>query len=196
MGFKSCALYVGNINGFGDRIGNTFVYTLANYELNEVNGVYVAGISSLRAAMNCLAALQSLSENSPGLQASTDVEKALVFQYIEWNQRFLQSKSDKAEQKKQLRILSTDLQNRTYLTGFAIKAVDFLIADSIKESLEIIDFKLLRTIRVENAKLGTIDYVHPDGTVVFRTSAEEKGKVILQLGTADARRALQAAKHV
>uniref|UniRef100_A0A0X3PMP5 tRNA-dihydrouridine(20) synthase [NAD(P)+]-like n=1 Tax=Schistocephalus solidus TaxID=70667 RepID=A0A0X3PMP5_SCHSO len=46
---------------------------------------------------------------------------------------------------------------------------------------EIIDFKLLRTIRVENAKLRTTDFVHPDGTVVFRTSAEEKGKVILQL---------------
>uniref|UniRef100_A0A0X3PRK6 tRNA-dihydrouridine(20) synthase [NAD(P)+]-like n=1 Tax=Schistocephalus solidus TaxID=70667 RepID=A0A0X3PRK6_SCHSO len=61
---------------------------------------------------------------------------------------------------------------------------------------EIIDFKLLRTIRVENAKLRTTDFVHPDGTVVFRTSAEEKGKVILQLGTADAKRALQAAKHV
>ncbi|KAL7054642.1 hypothetical protein AAHC03_025909 [Spirometra sp. Aus1] len=192
--------------------------------------------------------------------ASTDLEKALVFQYLEWNQRFLQSKTDKAEQRKLLRILSADLQGRTYLTGFVLKAIDFLIADSIKELLtqltfeekegicevlrwythvqrqapnlpyisfqrfvlapmvrvsthpmrllalrygatyvyteEIIDFKLLRTTRVENAKLGTVDFVHPDGTVVFRTSAEEKGKVILQLGTADAKRALEAAKRV
>nr|CDS33448.1 tRNA dihydrouridine synthase 2 [Hymenolepis microstoma] len=61
---------------------------------------------------------------------------------------------------------------------------------------EIIDFKLIRTTRFENEALGTIDYVHADGTVVFRTSAEEKGKVILQLGTADAKRALIAARKV
>ncbi|VUZ52463.1 unnamed protein product [Hymenolepis diminuta] len=61
---------------------------------------------------------------------------------------------------------------------------------------EIIDFKLLRTTRFENEVLGTVDYVHADGTVVFRTSPEEKGKVILQLGTADAKRALLAAKKV
>uniref|UniRef100_A0A0X3PNH1 Eukaryotic translation elongation factor 1 epsilon-1 n=1 Tax=Schistocephalus solidus TaxID=70667 RepID=A0A0X3PNH1_SCHSO len=85
--------------------------------------------------MDCLSALRTLSKDSPSLQASTDLEKALVFQYLEWNQRFLQSKSDKSEQKKLLRILSTDLQNRTYLTGFVFKAIDFLIADSIKESL-------------------------------------------------------------
>lgn len=44
--------------------------------------------------------------------------------------------------------------------------------------------------------LGTIDHVHSDGTVVFRTSPEERGKVILQLGTADAKRALLAAQKV
>ncbi|KAM7534154.1 hypothetical protein Aperf_G00000109723 [Anoplocephala perfoliata] len=58
---------------------------------------------------------------------------------------------------------------------------------------EIIDYKLLRTKRIENS---TIDYVHADGTVIFRTSSEEKGKVILQLGTADAKRALMAAQTV
>ncbi|VDD81716.1 unnamed protein product [Mesocestoides corti] len=61
---------------------------------------------------------------------------------------------------------------------------------------EIIDFKLLRTTRIENKKLGTVDFVHDDGTVVFRTSPEEAGKVILQLGTADATRALLAAERV
>ncbi|KAL5971428.1 tRNA-dihydrouridine 20 synthase NAD P like [Taenia solium] len=61
---------------------------------------------------------------------------------------------------------------------------------------EIIDYKLLRTTRIENKKLGTIDYVCDDGLIVFRTSPEEKGKVILQLGTADATRALMAAQKV
>lgn len=45
--------------------------------------------------------------------------------------------------------------------------------------------------------LGTIDYVDKsDGTIVFRTCDREKEKVILQLGTADASRALQVAKFV
>ncbi|KAL5106941.1 tRNA-dihydrouridine 20 synthase NAD P like [Taenia crassiceps] len=61
---------------------------------------------------------------------------------------------------------------------------------------EIIDYKLLRTTRFENKRLGTIDYVCDDGLIVFRTSPEEKGKVVLQLGTADATRALMAAQKV
>ncbi|EUB55774.1 tRNA-dihydrouridine synthase 2-like protein [Echinococcus granulosus] len=61
---------------------------------------------------------------------------------------------------------------------------------------EIIDYKLLRTTRLENKKLGTVDYVYDDGSIVFRTSTEEKGKVVLQLGTADAKRALMAAQKV
>lgn len=35
-----------------------------------------------------------------------------------------------------------------------------------------------------------------DGTIVFRTCAIEKGKVVLQLGTANAERALTVAKMV
>ena len=45
--------------------------------------------------------------------------------------------------------------------------------------------------------LKTIDYVNPgDGFVIFRTCEEEKGKVILQMGTANVERAVQLAKMV
>ena len=45
--------------------------------------------------------------------------------------------------------------------------------------------------------LNTVDYVdQTDGTIVFRTCEEEKDKVILQLGTCNAERALKVAKLV
>ncbi|XP_053625320.1 tRNA-dihydrouridine(20) synthase [NAD(P)+]-like isoform X2 [Plodia interpunctella] len=45
--------------------------------------------------------------------------------------------------------------------------------------------------------LNTVDYVdQTDGTIVFRTCAEEKNKVVLQLGTCDAVRALKVGKLV
>ena len=61
---------------------------------------------------------------------------------------------------------------------------------------EIIDYKLLRTKRRANSLLGTIDFIDDDGVVVFRTCAEEKDKLVLQIGTSDADRAVRAAKHV
>ncbi|TGZ65537.1 hypothetical protein CRM22_005813 [Opisthorchis felineus] len=61
---------------------------------------------------------------------------------------------------------------------------------------EIIDQKLLRSARVVNDELGTIDYVLPDGMITFRTSLTERNRVILQLGTPDAERALRAATMV
>ncbi|CAG0914433.1 unnamed protein product [Notodromas monacha] len=55
---------------------------------------------------------------------------------------------------------------------------------------ELVDVKLLRSKRIENNLLGTVDYVDmTDGTVVFRTCAEEAGKVVLQIGTCCADRA-------
>uniref|UniRef100_A0A2M4AM63 Putative trna-dihydrouridine synthase n=1 Tax=Anopheles triannulatus TaxID=58253 RepID=A0A2M4AM63_9DIPT len=55
---------------------------------------------------------------------------------------------------------------------------------------EIIDWKLLRAERRVNDVLGTIDYIDTtDGTVVFRTCPAERGKVVLQIGTASAERA-------
>ncbi|TMW55201.1 hypothetical protein Poli38472_013092 [Pythium oligandrum] len=62
---------------------------------------------------------------------------------------------------------------------------------------EIIDKRIIATTRVENAVLNTVDYVSKNGdSVVFRTCAEEKGKVVFQIGTADPILALKAAEHV
>lgn len=63
---------------------------------------------------------------------------------------------------------------------------------------ELIDYKLMKCKRVENQVLNTIDFIDEnDGNnVVFRTCDKEKGKVILQIGTADAERAVRAAKLV
>lgn len=47
------------------------------------------------------------------------------------------------------------------------------------------------------AVLGTVDYVDEmDGTVVFRTCATERHRVVLQIGTADAERALKVGLKV
>ncbi|XP_063529174.1 tRNA-dihydrouridine(20) synthase [NAD(P)+]-like [Cydia strobilella] len=62
---------------------------------------------------------------------------------------------------------------------------------------ELIDWKFLRSKRRINGILNTIDYVdQTDGTIVFRTCAEEKDRVVLQLGTCDSERALKVAKLV
>ncbi|CAD1470105.1 unnamed protein product [Heterotrigona itama] len=59
---------------------------------------------------------------------------------------------------------------------------------------ELIDWKLLRSFRREN---GTVDYIDKtDGTVTFRTCLRERDKVVLQIGTCDATRALKVAKMV
>lgn len=43
--------------------------------------------------------------------------------------------------------------------------------------------------------LGTVDFIDKhDGNIIFRTCPLEKGKVVLQLGTANAERALKVAK--
>ncbi|KAL1377936.1 hypothetical protein pipiens_015920 [Culex pipiens pipiens] len=62
---------------------------------------------------------------------------------------------------------------------------------------EIIDWKLLKSERRVNDVLNTIDYVDKsDGTIIFRTCDKEKGKVVLQLGTASAERALAVGQKV
>lgn len=62
---------------------------------------------------------------------------------------------------------------------------------------ELIDWKLMKCNRKENPVLGTVDFIDPsDNSVVFRTCDKEKGKVILQIGTASAERALATAKLV
>ncbi|KAI5953744.1 SMM1 [Candida theae] len=79
-------------------------------------------------------------------------------------------------------------------------------------SPELIDKKLISTTRVENAKLGTVDYIAQNNhnhsnnnnkkqsqnheTVVFRKHPNEAGKLILQLGTSDPNLAVAAAEKV
>ncbi|XP_042514255.1 tRNA-dihydrouridine(20) synthase [NAD(P)+]-like [Macadamia integrifolia] len=62
---------------------------------------------------------------------------------------------------------------------------------------EIIDHKFVKCERRINESLGSIDFVEKgSGSVVFRTCHEERNRVVFQLGTADAVRALSAAQIV
>lgn len=55
---------------------------------------------------------------------------------------------------------------------------------------------MLQCKRVVNEVLQTVDYVSPTERIVFQTCEREKGCVVFQMGTADAKRALAVAKLV
>lgn len=62
---------------------------------------------------------------------------------------------------------------------------------------EIVDKKLVKCERVENGELGTVDFLDANKKVVFRTCpAKERGRLIFQIGSADAELAVAAAKVV
>lgn len=63
---------------------------------------------------------------------------------------------------------------------------------------EIIDFRLLRSTRVENELLETVDYIDKtDESLTLRLSPKrEKGRLVLQIGTNDPERAVKVAKMV
>ena len=63
---------------------------------------------------------------------------------------------------------------------------------------EIIDWRLLRSTRIENEVLNTIDYIDDtDESVVLRIFPEkERGHLVLQIGTSDPGRAVKVAKMV
>ncbi|XP_020260685.1 tRNA-dihydrouridine(20) synthase [NAD(P)+]-like isoform X2 [Asparagus officinalis] len=62
---------------------------------------------------------------------------------------------------------------------------------------EIIDHKMIKCERRANETLGSVDFVERGtGSVVFRTCDEEKDRVVFQMGTSDAVRALAAAQLV
>ncbi|KAK1684382.1 hypothetical protein QYE76_045230 [Lolium multiflorum] len=62
---------------------------------------------------------------------------------------------------------------------------------------EIIDHKFVHCQRVTNESLGTTDFVEKGtGSVVFRTCPQERDRVVFQMGTSDAVRALKAAEIV
>mmetsp|Transcript_155558 Transcript_155558/g.270647 ORF Transcript_155558/g.270647 Transcript_155558/m.270647 type:complete len:441 (-) Transcript_155558:38-1360(-) len=59
---------------------------------------------------------------------------------------------------------------------------------------EIIDRKIIGAQRVENTAFGTVDFVSPrEKVTVFSTCAEERSRVVFQMGTANAGLATQAA---
>ncbi|XP_021112478.1 tRNA-dihydrouridine(20) synthase [NAD(P)+]-like isoform X4 [Heterocephalus glaber] len=62
--------------------------------------------------------------------------------------------------------------------------------------LELIDLKMLQCKRVVNEVLSTVDFVAPDDRVVFRTCAKEQNRVVFQMGTSDAERALAVVRLV
>ncbi|XP_057566772.1 tRNA-dihydrouridine(20) synthase [NAD(P)+]-like isoform X3 [Hippopotamus amphibius kiboko] len=61
---------------------------------------------------------------------------------------------------------------------------------------ELIDLKMLQCKRVVNEVLSTVDFVAPDDRVVFRTCEREQSKVVFQMGTSDAERALAVARLI
>ncbi|XP_020593301.1 tRNA-dihydrouridine(20) synthase [NAD(P)+]-like [Phalaenopsis equestris] len=62
---------------------------------------------------------------------------------------------------------------------------------------EIIDHRILKCERRVNDYIGTIDFVDKGtGDVVFRTCHEERNRIVFQMGTSDAVRALAAAELV
>lgn len=63
-------------------------------------------------------------------------------------------------------------------------------------SEELIDHKMLQCKKIVNPILNTLDYVAPDGKCIFRTCGAERERVVFQMGTSDAERALKTAKMV
>ena len=62
---------------------------------------------------------------------------------------------------------------------------------------EIIDHKLPQCTRVENERLGTVDFLMPNGSLCFRTKRSlEKGKLVFQLGSSSRKTALAGAEVV
>ncbi|XP_053741600.1 tRNA-dihydrouridine(20) synthase [NAD(P)+]-like isoform X2 [Synchiropus splendidus] len=63
-------------------------------------------------------------------------------------------------------------------------------------SEELIDLKMVQCQRLVNEVLETVDFVASDGRVMFRTCAQERNRVVFQMGTADPERALAVAQLV
>ena len=63
---------------------------------------------------------------------------------------------------------------------------------------EIIDYKLIKSTRIENELLGTVDYIdESDGSLTLRVAPErERGHLVLQIGTNSPERAVKVAKIV
>ena len=63
-------------------------------------------------------------------------------------------------------------------------------------SEELVDAKVAQSTRSVDARLGTTDWRGPGGQIVFRTCEAERGRLVVQLGTADPEGALAAARQL
>ncbi|XP_063801340.1 tRNA-dihydrouridine(20) synthase [NAD(P)+]-like isoform X2 [Pseudophryne corroboree] len=61
---------------------------------------------------------------------------------------------------------------------------------------ELVDIKMLQCKRVVNEVLQTVDYIAPTERIIFQTCEREKGRIVFQMGTSDAERALSVAKLI
>ncbi|CAM9807321.1 unnamed protein product, partial [Discosporangium mesarthrocarpum] len=62
---------------------------------------------------------------------------------------------------------------------------------------EVIDRRVLKSVRTENKALGTVDYVVSNAkSLPFQTCSLERGRVVYQIGTGASVHALKAAQHV
>merc|ERR1712142_355528 len=61
---------------------------------------------------------------------------------------------------------------------------------------ELVDHKILSCTRVVNRTLQTVDYMMSNGEVMFRTCAEERDRIIFQVGTCSAERARKVGEMI
>jgi tRNA-dihydrouridine synthase 2 len=54
--------------------------------------------------------------------------------------------------------------------------------------------KIASCQRIQNPRLGTIDFVAKNGAVIFQVCKEERGRVIFQIGAANEEQALRGAQ--
>jgi tRNA-dihydrouridine synthase 2 len=84
---------------------------------------------------------------------------------------------------------------RVGILPFRLLAKD--LGCDILYSEELIDKKLIKTKRVENERLGTVDYIdEKSGKPVYQTCPQDGPATVLQIGTANADLAVQAALHL
>src|SRR5688572_21137697 len=101
------------------------------------------------------------------------------------------------------KVARLDYHNKTILAPmvrvgilpFRLLARD--LGADIVYSEELIDKKLIKTKRVVNEQLGTIEYVdEKNGKPVYQTCPLDGPTTVLQIGTADPDLAVQAAQHL
>ncbi|VDO01774.1 unnamed protein product, partial [Rodentolepis nana] len=82
--------------------------------------------------------LQSLKNGKEQtyLIPNSDYERAIQLQYLEWKDKFLGHRNDKQSQRILLRQLSDDLISKTFLSGFNLRLIDLVIAETIQKHVK------------------------------------------------------------